>query len=70
MFVEMIFSEVNYLSKHPLIGRLIPEFEEENSLRELIRPPYRIVYRIINSERIDIIRVLRSSQNFLPEMFQ
>jgi toxin ParE1/3/4 len=70
MFVEMIFSEVNYLSKHPFIGRLIPEFEEENSLRELIRPPYRIVYRIINSERIDIIRVLRSSQNFLPEMFQ
>ena len=70
MFVEMIFSEVNYLSKHPLIGRFVPEFEEQISLRELIRPPYRIVYKVVNSERIDIIRVLRSSQNFLPEMFQ
>jgi toxin ParE1/3/4 len=70
MFVEMIFSEVNYLSKHPLIGRVVPEFEEVITLRELIKPPYRIVYRIVNSERIDIIRVLRSSQNFLPEMFQ
>ena len=70
MFVEMIFSEVNYLAKHPLIGRFVPEFEEHISLRELIRPPYRIVYRVVNSERIDIIRILRSSQNFLPEMFQ
>ena len=70
MFVEMIFSEVNYLANHPLIGRFVPEFEEQTSLRELIRPPYRIVYRVVNSERIDIIRVLRSSQSFLPEMFQ
>jgi toxin ParE1/3/4 len=70
MFVETIFSEVNYLSKHPLIGRFVPEFEEDTTLRELIRPPYRIVYRIVSIERIDIIRVLRSSQNFLPEMFQ
>lgn len=70
MFVETIFSEVNYLSKHPLIDRFVPEFEEDTTLRELIRPPYRIVYRIVSLERIDIIRVLRSSQNFLPEMFQ
>lgn len=70
MFVETIFSEVNYLSKHPLIGRFLPEFEEDTTLRELIRPPYRIVYRIVSLDRIDIIRVLRSSQNFLPEMFQ
>jgi toxin ParE1/3/4 len=69
MFVETIFREINYLSKHPLIGRLVPEFEEDNTLRELIRPPYRIVYRIVNSERVDILRVLRSSQDFLPEMF-
>lgn len=70
IFVETIFSEVTYLSKYPLIGRFVPEFEEDTTLRELIRPPYRIVYRIVNLARIDIIRVLRSSQNFLPEMFQ
>ncbi len=70
MFVEMIFREVNYLSKHPLIGRYVPEFEEDSTLRELIRPPYRIVYRVVNSERVDILRVLRSSQNFLTDMFQ
>jgi toxin ParE1/3/4 len=70
MFVEMIFREVNYLSKYPLIGRFVPEFEEDNTLRELIRPPYRIVYRVVNSERVDILRVLRSSQNFLTDMFQ
>lgn len=70
MFVETIFSAVSYLSKHPLIGRSIPEFEEDVTLHELIRPPYRIVYRIVSLEKIDIIRVLRSSQNFLPEMFQ
>lgn len=70
MFVEMIFREVNYLSKHPLIGRYVPEFEEDGTLRELIRPPYRIVYRVVNSERVDILRVLRSSQDFLTDMFQ
>jgi hypothetical protein len=70
MFVETIFSEVNYLSKHPIIGRFLPEFEEDTTLRELVRPPYSIVYRIVSLDRIDLIRVLRSSHNFLLEMFQ
>jgi len=48
------------LSDHPKIGRIVPEFNTP-SLRELIRKPYRVVYRL-DIDCISIIRIWRSER--------
>jgi len=54
------------LPDYPQMGRVVPEFDTP-SLRELIRTPYRIVYRL-DSECISIIRIWRSERLLnLPE---
>ena len=42
------------------MGRIVPEFGQ-TLLRELVRPPYRIVYRI-DPEQIRIVRIWRSAR--------
>jgi plasmid stabilization system protein ParE len=42
--VEDILSAIDRLTRFPLLGRRVPE-RERDALRELIKPPYRIVYR-------------------------
>jgi toxin ParE1/3/4 len=54
--VQKLFNTVDILEKHPLLGKIVPEFEDEN-LRELIRGNYRIVYQLIDKYRIDILTV-------------
>jgi len=54
--VERLFNSVDILEKYPKAGKMVPEFENE-SIRELIRDSYRIVYHIIDDLRIDIITV-------------
>jgi hypothetical protein len=45
--VEELFVSVDILKKHPRAGSIVPEFKND-SLRQLIRKGYRIVYRIID----------------------
>ena len=58
--VAEIVAEVGLLQHHPDLGRIVPEFEIEY-MRELIRPPFRIVYRR-ERKRIRIVRVWRSER--------
>ena len=53
-FVGDIFRRVESLAEHPEMGRVVPEFRQP-FLRELICPPFRIVYRF-DAERIRGIR--------------
>ncbi|BAN68491.1 type II toxin-antitoxin system RelE/ParE family toxin [endosymbiont of unidentified scaly snail isolate Monju] len=39
-----IFQRIEALGAHPELGRIVPEFDQP-FLRELIQPPFRIVYR-------------------------
>lgn len=39
-----ILARIEGLGMHPDAGRVVPEFEAPN-LRELVHPPFRIVYR-------------------------
>lgn len=48
------------LADHPDMGRVVPEFEQP-FLRELIHPPFRIVYRR-DPQRVRIVRVWRSER--------
>ncbi len=51
-----LLEKLKLLREHPMLGRVVPERGEPN-LREIIHPPYRIVYRV--REREQIVEVLR-----------
>ncbi len=55
-----IIDYIQTLSDNPDIGRKVPEFDEEK-IRELIHPPFRIVY-LREKSSIHIIRVWRSER--------
>lgn len=61
--VREIFIRTEQLSEHPESGRIVPEFDVK-TIRELIHPPFRIVYRM-DSSKIWIIRVWRSERLLL-----
>ena len=59
-YVIAIIDHIETLSKHPDIGKKVPEFDEEK-IRELIHSPFRIVY-LREKSSIHIIRVWRSER--------
>lgn len=58
--VAEIFQHIETLAAHPDIGRIVPEFGQP-FLRELIHPPFRIVYRR-DPHRIRVVRIWRSER--------
>jgi len=58
--IKDIVSQVERLVDFPESGRIAPEFGIAN-LREIIHPPFRIVYRLDES-RVRIVRVWRSER--------
>jgi plasmid stabilization system protein ParE len=58
--VREIFARTEQLADFPESGRIVPEFAVI-TIRELIHPPFRLVYRI-DPIRIWIIRVWRSER--------
>lgn len=54
--VDRLFEAPSILVKHPKAGPIVPDFND-NSIRQLIRGNFRIVYKIIDVFRIDIITV-------------
>jgi plasmid stabilization system protein ParE len=61
LVVEDIVAAVDRLERFPLMGRHVPEHPRED-LRELIKPPHRIVYRV--GEVIRILTIVRASRLF------
>lgn len=59
-FTQAIIEHIQVLSKHPDIGRVVPEFEQEH-IREIIHKPFRVIYQR-NTNSIEIIRVWRSER--------
>jgi toxin ParE1/3/4 len=58
--VAEVFQRIEALAEHPDLGRVVPEFDQP-ILRELIQPPFRIVYRR-EPARVRIVRVWRSER--------
>jgi len=58
--VAEIIECVEPLADYPKIGRIVPEFGLQ-SLREIIHPPFRIVYRC-DRERVRVVRIWRSER--------
>lgn len=59
-FLDEILDMVQNLPTHPDRGRIVPEFNQA-SLRELIHPPFRIVYKR-KARGISVVRIWRSER--------
>lgn len=58
-----VFASIESLVDHPEMGRVVPEFGAP-ALRELIRPPVRVVCRV-DLGCIRVVRVWRSERRLL-----
>lgn len=58
--VVQILDRVQNLADHPTMGRVVPEFDQD-FLREIISPPFRIVYRQ-ETGRIRVVRIWRGER--------
>lgn len=65
-FVSSLFDAVEHLADFPLSGRIVPELRDEQ-IREVIKRPCRIVYRV-NQNNIEIIRIWHSARG-IPEIY-
>lgn len=61
LVIEKILYAVDTIEQFPQIGRHVPE-RPRDDLRELIKPPYRIVYRV--GEEAHILTIFRASRQF------
>jgi len=59
--ISKIKLRVENLKIFPLIGRHVPELQIEN-VREIIQGRYRIVYKIVSKNHIDILTIHHSSK--------
>jgi len=57
--VGRLYQAVGQLAQFPDSGRIVPE-QTRSEIRELVRPPYRIVYRR-RPDLVEIVLVFRSS---------
>lgn len=56
-FGNLIVSKIEGATKFPRIGRMVPEFRED-TLREIIVAPYRVVYEIDDDlNKLTVLRV-------------
>lgn len=62
LVVERLYSSIDQLRSFPDSGRMVPE-REQPDLRELVRAPYRTVYRR-HTEVVEILTVFHATQPF------
>ena len=65
--IKRIRERARLLKTQPLLGRIVPEMDDE-TIRELILGNYRIIYRIISEDRIDILTVHHSAKQLRTEL--
>ena len=60
--VVTIKNKTHLLKSHIRIGRIVPEINIEN-IRELIEGNYRIIYKIVSDEQVDILTIHHSARD-------
>ena len=66
-FVTNLMKQADHmLDSFPKSGRIIPEMNDE-SLRELIYGPYRIMYRIKQNGDVRVLGVVHGARDWKPE---
>jgi len=67
--VQLIVKETHRLKEHTRIGKMIPEVQEDQ-YRELRVFSYRILYKILDENRIAIVGVVHGQRLFDPQWLQ
>ena len=62
--VDKITRRSQQIGGFPQSGRMVPEYQDTD-IREVIEPPYRIVYRV-TPNRVDVLAVFHGAQ-LLPD---
>ena len=58
--MDRITRKTQQLAQFPQFGAAVPEYEDE-SIRELLEHPYRIIYRV-SEDRIDILSIVHGAR--------
>ena len=62
-----LMAKVDLLAQFPQIGRVVPEEQDEN-IREVILPPYRIIYRVLPENHVVAIARVWHGERGEPEI--
>ncbi len=65
--VSQLIAATDQLAVFPESGRAVPEFDDP-LVRDIVRHPYRIVYRIEDSDQVHILTIHLGSQRFPSEL--
>lgn len=60
-FVGRILEKTRLLSENPRMGTMLRELKKP-SIRQLLEGNYRIIYEIISTERIEVLRVIHRAR--------
>jgi addiction module RelE/StbE family toxin len=61
MVVESFFTRIQILEHNIQAGKLVPELSNP-FVRELIEGNYRIIYRVVNDQQLDILTIHHGSR--------
>ena len=61
IFANQIIQKTSTLESFPKAGRIVPESNRDN-VREIIHGNYRIIYRLLNDDVVQILTVHHSAQ--------
>jgi toxin ParE1/3/4 len=67
--VQLIIDETRKLKDHPRIGKMVPEVQKDQ-YRELRVFSYRILYKVIDENRIVILGVVHGRRLFDPQWLE
>jgi toxin ParE1/3/4 len=65
--ISRLITATDRLVQFPESGRTVPEFEDP-FVREVVHPPYRVVYRLMGIDQIHVLTVHHSSKSFPTEL--
>ena len=67
VIISRLIAATDRLASFPESGRAVPEFENP-LVREVVHPPYRIIYRLVGVDEIHVLTVHHASQSFPAEL--
>jgi plasmid stabilization system protein ParE len=65
--VARVIAATDQLVRFPESGRAVPEFQDP-LVREVVHPPYRIVYRLVGVDEVHVLTVHHGLQSFPTEL--
>ena len=67
--VQRFYAEIDRLQRFPNLGRVVPDLQD-HKIRELIVGDYRIMYRILKEDMVEILIVMHGAREFPNNRFR